>query len=331
MTPPDSMVLLDVGSTNSRGWLTRDGAILDSRSLPVGVRNGARDESGSAVSSAAAALIQALAPASGTFGVAAAGMITSAEGLAEVPHVRAPASVDDLAAGAVRLSATSISPVPILLVPGVRTSPQRDEAYGDVLRGEETLVIGLLALGLMAREDLLFNAGSHWKMIAVDSEGRIARSRTSLGGEAVHAMQTSTLLSASLPGGPLAHVLPDWLEAGADEAAREGLLRALFAVRLLDQRGDTTPEQRLAWLIGACVSDDVRALLRLGHLSSSSRVLVSGPAAVPAAWAHMLRREGCESSVLAPDAVERAFVTGLLRVVERSRQCEPQPLEKEES
>lgn len=319
---PDYMILLDIGSTNSRGWLTRDGAILQSHSLPVGVRDSARDGS-SAAMAAAAALIRALAPSDGAFGVAAAGMITSPQGLADVPHVSAPASASDLAAGAVRLSAPGVSPVLILLVPGVRTEAQDDDSSADLMRGEETLVIGLIALGLMAPDSLLLNAGSHWKLIAVDAGGRLARSRTSLGGEVVHAVQSSTLLSVSLPRGPLARVLPVWLEAGAEAATREGLLRALFAVRLLDQHGGTTPDQRLSWMIGACVSDDLRALVRLGHLRRGSRVLVAGPGAVPGAWAHLLRREGCEPQVLAPEAIERAFVSGLLRIVALHRPGTP--------
>lgn len=309
------MVLLDVGSTNSRGWLVRDGRIVESRGLSVGVRDSAREGTTAPVRAAVHELIRALAPADGAFGVAAAGMITSAQGIAEVPHVLAPASAFDLARAAVEIAAPDIAPIPIVLVPGVRTPGGTDDLRDDVMRGEETLALGLVASGLMAPADLLLNAGSHWKLIALDADGRVARSRTSLGGEVVHAVQSATLLAASLPPGPLSSLLPEWLDAGADAAAAEGLLRALFAVRLLDQRGGTTPAQRFAWMAGACIGDDVRALTRGGLLPPGARVLVSGPGAIPAAWRHLLERQGCEAVALTPDATEQAFVAGLWRIV----------------
>jgi 2-dehydro-3-deoxygalactonokinase len=309
-----SIVLLDVGSTNSRGWLVRDGEIVDSRSTGVGVRNSAREGSTSTIRLAVNELIRALAPRDEPYSVAAAGMITSPHGLMDVPHVAAPASVEDLARGVRTFVDPEVTEVPILLVPGVRTRGGEDLLHDDVMRGEETLALGLVELGEMDPRDVLLNAGSHWKLITVDQLGRIERSRTSLGGEVVHAVQSGTLLAASLPQGPLTALLPRWLEAGADAAAREGLLRAFFAVRLLDQRGESTADERFAWLAGACIGEDVRALLRLGELKAGQRVLISGPGSIPAAWAHLLRRAGCVPLVLEAGTVERAFVTGLLRI-----------------
>ena len=315
MTPePPARIFLDVGSTNSRAWLVRDGQIIDSRSLPVGVRDSAREGHTGGVRRAIAELVRALAPPDGRFVLAAAGMISSAQGIAEIPHITAPASAQDLARASVATDVPDIAPVPLVLVPGIRTT-DAGGVCADVMRGEETLVVGLLDSGMMTGADLLLNAGSHWKLIALDDQDRIARSRTSLGGEVVHAVQTATLLSASLPAGPLSVVLPDWLEAGATAADEHGLLRALFSVRLLDQRGGLTPEERFAWMAGACIGDDVRALARAGMLPPGVRVLVSGPGGIPASWAHLLRRQGCEPLVLDAGATERAFVAGLSRIM----------------
>ena len=204
--------------------------------------------------SAVRELIRDLAPCEGDFGVAAAGMITSPQGLVDLSHVTSPASAEDLARGALSLRdadrARSNS-----LVPGVRTAGSEGDLRADVMRGEETLALGLVECKRMDGSNLLLNAGSHWKLIVLDDQGRIARSRTSLGGEVLHAVQEGTLLSPSLPQGPLTAVLPEWIAAGADASAREGLLRALFGVRLLDQRGGTTPEQRFAWMAGACIGE----------------------------------------------------------------------------
>ena len=317
-----TLMLLDVGSTNSRGYLVRDGEIVESRYRDVGVRDSARDGSNRAVRSAVSQLIRELAPGDGDFTAAAAGMVTSPQGLVDLPHVLAPASAEDLARNALMFRDAALAPVPILLVPGVRTAGSEAGLADDVMRGEETLALGLVECGEMGRRDLLLNAGSHWKLVVLDDQGRIARSRTSLGGEVVRAVQEGTLLTASLPPGPLTTFVPEWVSAGAAASAEQGLLRALFAVRLLDQRGGTTPEERFAWMAGACIGDDVRALLRVGELTPGSRVLVSGPGAIPAAWEHLLRQAGCEPRVLDAPSVERAFVTGLSRITQLRSQIE---------
>ncbi|CAN5576126.1 hypothetical protein BH23ACI1_BH23ACI1_22630 [soil metagenome] len=51
---------------------------------------------------------------------------------------------------------------------------------------------------------------------------------------------------------------------------------------------------------------------------------------MPAAWAHLLRREGLDPLVLAPDIVERALITGLSRVVTLRAAAEPGAVRKHE-
>lgn len=319
---PGLYVCVDVGSTNSRAWLVRDGAILARETTAIGVRDSARDGSTVRVREAVRALVAAVTAGVTPRAILAAGMITSPLGLIEVPHLIAPVSAADLARGVVVYDGSAIrDEPPIVLIPGVRTvgasresSSAAQALEADVMRGEETLVIGLLASGALEAGGALLNAGSHWKLIRVDQQRRIAASRTSLGGELVHAAQTNTLLAASLPNGPLEHSAPEWLEAGADAGRREGLLRALFGVRLLDQGRAATPEERFCWLVGACIADDIDALLRARLIERGTRVLVSGPAAIPSAWVHLLTRAGVFAAPIEASRTEQAFVTGLLEI-----------------
>jgi 2-dehydro-3-deoxygalactonokinase len=362
---PLSAVFLDVGSTNSRAWLVRGDEILLRETAAVGVRDSARDGSTARVREIVRALIASVTPSGAPVPIFAAGMITSSLGLLDVPHLPAPASAEDLARAAVEFRDVDLSPMPIVLIPGVRTdhdvhgsdvrnghvhggdaygsdgqrkseglrdgqgeialleSLERKDAAGraqgapdaslpfDVMRGEETLVCGLLARGLLDSGSALLNASSHWKLIRVDDQRRVAGSRTSLGGEVVHAVQSGTLLSASLPSGPLDAFSPPWLEAGATAGRRDGLLRALFGVRLLDQQRLATPTERFSWLAGACIAEDIDALLATRAIAPAMRIIVSGPAAVPAAWAHLLSTAGCHAIVLNTADVEQSFVTGL--------------------
>lgn len=353
----ETVILLDVGSTNSRAWLVRGDEILQRETAAVGVRDSARDGSTTRVRETVRDLIERLTASGASdasrapIPVFAAGMITSSLGLRDVPHLVAPAGVDELARGAVEFHDADVAPQTIVLIPGIRTETfdgaadvSRDGAGAgdgagtgdgdgrgagrstsvaadalpfDVMRGEETLVCGLIARGQLGAGAALLNASSHWKLIRVDAERRVAGSRTSLGGEVVHAVQSSTVLSASLPAGALDRMSTDWLEAGARAGRRDGLLRALFGVRLLDQQRLADGPQRFSFLAGACIAEDIDALLASGALTPGTPIVVSGPAAVPAAWAHLLSLAGCPATALDADTIERGFITGLLAIARR--------------
>jgi 2-dehydro-3-deoxygalactonokinase len=327
----ETVILLDVGSTNSRAWLVHGDDIVRRETAAVGVRDSARDGSTTRVRETVRDLIAAASGGAASGGAAsgaaipvfAAGMITSSLGLRDVPHLVAPAGIDELARGAVAFHDEAVAAQPIVLVPGIRTESFDGAGTGpeglpfDVMRGEETLVCGLIARGQLDAGAALLNASSHWKLIRVDAERRIAGSRTSLGGEVVHAVQSGTILSASLPNGPLDRVSTEWLEAGARAGRRDGLLRALFGVRLLDQQQLAAAPERFSFLAGACIAEDIDALLAVGALTPGTPIAVSGPAAVPAAWAHLLSLAGCPATPLDAETIERGFITGLLAIASR--------------
>jgi 2-dehydro-3-deoxygalactonokinase len=310
-----SIVALDVGSTNSRAWLLEDRRIVARAAIPTGVRDSAAAGTREPIRAVVRELIARVSANARPRAVAAAGMITSSLGLREVPHVEAPAGLDDLAAH-VSVLESDVSPLPIALIPGVRT-------YGtglldrDVMRGEETLVVGLLHSGEIAPGSAVLNAGSHWKLIAIDDRSRIAMSRTSLGGELVHVVTDHTVLAEALPKGPLHTIQRDWLEFGVRACREHGLLRALFGVRLLQQEG-TTPEQRQSWLVGAAIASDVDALLRAGAIQPSVSLAIAGAGLMPQAWTAVLSMHDVRGIPLEAGVVEQAFLTGLCAILERS-------------
>jgi 2-dehydro-3-deoxygalactonokinase len=212
-------------------------------------------------------------------------MLSSDVGLVSVPHVVAPAGLDDLARSVVVTRIAEISSLPIYMVPGVRT-PASEEADGwfeaDVMRGEECETWGAyIELAALGRVDsgqwLVFVwPGSHTKLVEVDAAGRIVRSHTTLAGELLHAAARHTLLAASLPDS-----LPDELDldaaaAGGRAVARSGLERAAFLVRVADLAHTLDPLQRASFWIGAAVAADVQNLARHPILKAEQPVWVGG-------------------------------------------------------
>jgi 2-dehydro-3-deoxygalactonokinase len=327
--PPDDAplcaVCVDMGTTNTRTWLLEGERVLVRAARPVGIRDSARAGSAEALREAlreAIAELRASAPSKEPQVVAAAGMITSPQGLCEVPHLPAPAGAEELAAAARWTELGEVTDLPVLLVPGIRSGPPRMAAMrigtADVMRGEETLCAGLVALELIKLPAVVINLGSHWKAIQINSSGQIEGSVTSLAGELLHAAQANTILASSLPKERPATLAEPWLEAGMREQRRSGHSRTLFGVRLLDLAGQGTAEERYAYAAGAFIASEMDALLSLGVLAKNVPVAIVGADAMAGGWLHALAAAGVPASVTPAADAERAFLAGLSRILWRA-------------
>jgi 2-dehydro-3-deoxygalactonokinase len=315
-----------MGTTNTRVWAVRGPDILARAQASVGVRDTARDGSPARMRAAlreaiekarqqASAVDAGFTPAY----VAAAGMITSPLGLLEIPHIAAPAGAVELAAALRQCQFPDVCELPFIFVPGIRFGPRRGSldviVESDVMRGEETLCVGLAALGLARPPATILNIGSHWKAIHMDAQRRIHSSVTSLSGELIHAAQTQTILASAVPHDKPLSIDLAWCEAGMREQRRSGLPRALFCVRLLEMGSDCSPEERLSFLVGVFVAADLDALLGREMLGPGSPVLICGGGAVAEAWRHALDKVAIQAFTLHQDEIERALLAGLRSIV----------------
>lgn len=301
---------------------------MKSGRLAVGVRDAAREGSTTLIRQALQKLIAEVrrgvedeklkAPVC----VAAAGMIGSPLGLLEVAYVSSPAGLAELAAGSRWIRFPDVTELPVLLVPGVRSGSSSGSAIDatdiDVMRGEETLCVGLVTAGLVIGPAVVLNLGSHWKAIELDQNGKITSSFTSLSGELIHALQVQTILSGSVSSEQPQQLAPEWIEAGMREQRRAGLSRALFCVRLLDLEHQGTGNDRLAFLIGAVLASDLDAMLAHGILKRNRSVALIGPTAIAGAWQRGLSAAWIEAAAIPPTKVEQAYLAGLHEILARA-------------
>jgi len=322
MTSAEPLCCIDMGTTNCRVYFVEGNCIRTRVEGAFGVRDVARGQSPEDLRAKLEALILDTAQHVQSSGLAAlpryalgAGMLTSAQGLMEIPHIPTPATGLDLARHMVRFTPGLARSMELFLAPGVRTGPLSADPEtalrSDIMRGEEMLVLGLLAIGRMRPNTALLNLGSHWKWIWTDSLGSIARSRTTLTGELIHVAQSLTLLSSALPRTRPETLHEKWLELGGREARRSGLTRSLFCVRLLEQAGQGTPEERLSFLYGAFLETEFSALLRDESFSGLRSVCITGPPALAEAWKQKLSQMDCEGCVVREEEREHAYVEGL--------------------
>lgn len=327
----------DMGTTNTRGWLMRGSDVIARADKAAGVRDSAREGSPVRIRTALKELITEL-QAQGTNALnrctpmclAAAGMISSRLGLVELAHVPAPAGLEELVEGSRWFEFPEITDLPILLVPGVRSEPTtatRNFDRGldfvkdmDVMRGEETLCIGLITSGLVKPPVVVLNLGSHWKAIQVGAAGQIGSSITSLSGELIHVTQTQTILANSVGKQRASEISEEWKDAGMKEERRSGLPRALFCARLLELANEGKSADRLAFLIGAFIAADLDALMSRRALSPDIQVVIIGAAAMAGAWRNALIGMSVPAIALTPSEAEAALLSGLGCILVRARQ-----------
>ncbi len=180
------------------------------------------------------------------------GMVGSDRGWVQAPYVPTPAGLDELAG--------ALAPVafdrPAHIVPGVSLAAGDRR---DVMRGEETLLMGLPAP--VPRVTVCL-PGTHTKWAEL-SDGRIASFRTHMSGE---------LRAALLAGGALATpaaqtASPQAFHAGlaASQSAR-GLARNLFQARARRLLGALAAEHTAAFVSGVLIGEEIAAEIEAGHL-----------------------------------------------------------------
>lgn len=317
-------VALDGGTTNTRARLLRGNQVVATVRKSVGVRDTVLSGSGhspliEAVRDAIAEVLQqGHCPKPDR--IIAAGMLGAPDvGLAAVPHVIAPAGVDELARGALVVLIPEVSAVPILFIPGVRTPPG-DGPDGwvevDVMRGEECETLGAWLHVPVSGPVAYVWPGSHTKYVMVDQSGRIVGSTTSLAGELTMAVARHTLIAGSLP-----DEWPTDLDSDAVALAQRlvveqdtPLMRLAFLVRVAALTKSLTAEQRVAFWIAAVAASDA---LHLGT-TAQMNILIGGRGSLRTLYREVIGRVSPHRvNSLDEETNERASAWGALAIADR--------------
>jgi 2-dehydro-3-deoxygalactonokinase len=317
---------VDSGTTNSRVWLMRDLKVLDRRQVEVGVRNTTLDGDVRAliagIRGAVAELRGSSSPATDPQFAIAAGMITSNLGLHEVRHAQAPAGIDELALRIEKRVFPEIDGLPIYFIPGVRSGPTRatpnQVSTIDIIRGEETEVLGALQELGVTGPLLYIHLGSHTKLIEVDRSNRIAGGRSTLAGELLKAVRGHTILKDSLPENLAESLDLSLLDEGWNTTRAHGFLRALYLVRVLQLNSNDSKERIQSFLLGSILSEEFRCLDSLLAEKPYDKFILSGLPYLQPAWKHFLEHRNHDLYALSADQTEASFLRGLYEILNRS-------------
>jgi 2-dehydro-3-deoxygalactonokinase len=202
--------------------------------------------------------------------VIASGMAGARQGWIEAPYADCPAGFAEIAAAIVTAPSAALGAVRI--VPGVAAP-----ATPDVMRGEETQILG--ALAAIGRDDGLFVLpGTHSKWARVEN-GRIAGFETYMTGEVFAALKNHTVLGRMMAP-PVEHAEPAGFALGVDAAAaleRPGdLLHAIFMTRTFALFARVAPDQLAEYLSGLLVGAEIIA----GARGAKAATVIGAPALV---------------------------------------------------
>jgi len=244
-----ALIGLDWGSTGLRAWLIgAGGRVLQSRQAPLGA----------SVLSGEAAYAQALVQLTGDWQRArpelpllACGMVGSQHGWREVPYVNCPADAAMLAA---RMAPGAGG---LRIVPGLLDDPH--DGTPDVMRGEETQILGAVALHPELADATLILPGTHSKWARL-RQGHVLGFATQMTGELFALLREHSVLARLMAEGGGE---PDWgafgqgVAAAREQGAAEGLLHQLFGVRALGLRGRLPQAAAADYLSGLLIGHEL--------------------------------------------------------------------------
>jgi 2-dehydro-3-deoxygalactonokinase len=291
------LIGVDWGTSAFRAFLLgAAGEILDRRAGPQGILAVNAGDFAKVLSAEIGGWLSA-----GPIPVVMSGMIGSRQGWLEAPYVTCPAGPADLAAGLVPLAAEGMD---IRIVPGVETATM---AMRDVMRGEETQILGALArLDLKSGRFVLPGTHSKWAIVA---DGQIVSFATYMTGEIYAACRSHTILGRLMQeGSESAAAFARGVREGAKSGTPGALLNRLFGVRTAglfgELPGSDLPDYLSGLLIGAELAD--------AGLGGVPAVRIIASAALAARYQAAAAELGFETAIVDPDCV----AAGHLRLAE---------------
>ncbi len=239
------VLAIDWGTSSLRGALLDDtGKVLEERSIARGVLTVSPGEFATVFE----AHFDQWVRATGTFCLIS-GMAGSRQGWIEAPYCACPAGFDEIAH-----ALAWITPGRIAIVPGLHCE---HGGIPDVMRGEETQVLGALQL-LGLRDALLVLPGTHSKWVRVHSR-RIEHFATFMTGEFYALLRQHSILARTLPTDDGELDLDAFNQGVALALRGNSLLQTTFSARTLSLFERLPAPALPSYLSGLVIGEELRA------------------------------------------------------------------------
>jgi len=279
--------VIDCGTTNSRIFLLNEKfEIIKKGNKKIGVRDTAIHGSNEVLKMGLKKLMEDIVVSSGLkmqdikFAITS-GMITSEIGLLEIPHLWAPAGIDDLAGNIKVVKDLDIFPldIPLYFIRGIKNFFPEDTTYKDLrkidfMRGEETQVAGLISLyPELSYPVMMVVLSSHTKYIYINKEKKVHSSLTTLSGQIYDAIKKETSIGKSIKGNEDKkdndYFNENIIDTAYDSVKNAGFLRTLMMPRFMEVLLKTKWYERELFINTAIAAEDLITLNEFKILDQS--------------------------------------------------------------
>lgn len=308
MNPPllDTTVAVGVdwGTTHRRGYaLAADGRCLAEYADADGML-AARGRFAESLD----ALLVALGAQDPQVRVLMSGMVGSTNGWVQAPYLSPSVPLRDLGRHLLRVPGTARR---VEIVPGLAL---QTEGTVDVMRGEETQLLGAALLG--HDEGWFLLPGTHSKWVRM-TQGRVVDFATFMTGELFDLLsRQGTLAAAAGSGGAGSDAgdthHPEAFSQGLHASADVALSHALFGCRARVVTGALPSEQARSYLSGLLIGAEWHELRQRGAGHLPATVTVIGAPHLAARHAEAAASFGVDLHHLDPGTVQKAALTHLL-------------------
>lgn len=290
------LLVADWGTTSRRAWLLNDdGGVIASVEDTQGTLSIAPD----GWEKAFAELKRQLGGGEPRLSLIA-GMAGADRGWRDASYLPCPAEIGDLAQ-----SLCWVEPGLVAIVPGLSITSERS----DVMRGEETQLLGAVAAALVPPDCLACHPGTHTKWI-IARGSRILEFRTVMTGELFALLRQHSILAG--------HLMDDVsagqdFDAGFDRGFKASEPTAdLFTIRADALSGARRIGNRAAYVSGLLIGADLRAGLAM---AAEEIVYIIGEPRLAELYAHAIEQAGRKPAII--DG-RTAVLEGLRRIAERA-------------
>lgn len=312
LAPPEApqMIGLDWGTSSLRAFLIgNDGVILAERNGPDGIMVVGPDSTDPRgdFSRIAQSTIGEWLKNFGALPVVASGMIGSTQGIAEAGYLDLPTDLSDLGK---HLTPVDLGTFDLHIVPGIQKTASETNAP-DVIRGEETQLLGLLTLEHEEPRTVVL-PGTHTKWVTCEGT-RVTDFSTSMSGEIFGLLSSSSILARLAEPTEGLHLEAfGWgVQVGSDDPA--ALTSSLFSARTWALDGRLLADEVNDYLSGMLIGAEVASHLPT-NAESAAPVIVCGSTSLTQRYSRALNRLGREAVVADP----RAAAIGLFLIAEHS-------------
>jgi 2-dehydro-3-deoxygalactonokinase len=305
-------ITVDGGTTNTRICLVVNGNIVDTIKYNVGAGKSVDNKNilkNTIKEGISEILKRNNIQSSEILRILASGMLTSEYGIYTLEHIKTPVGIKKLHEGMTETVISEISNIPFVLMRGIKTDCNCFES-ADMMRGEETELMGLA--DSIYGDCVYILPGSHSKIIKTDNMGEITDFSTMLTGEMIAAVSQNTILKAAVD---LENTVlnNEYLMKGFEYCKENGINKALFKVRVLNNIFSGTADEVYSFFMGVVLCEEILEIIKL----KPKNVVIGGKRQIKKAMYVIL--SSCISAkviCVSDETAEKAASVGMIKIFE---------------